>query len=194
MEFTIYTPELNTRGAWIKDYERRQGHKIRDVTVVYDLKGLNAGHLKPTVLEFFGEVQKMNQEKYPGPLKRMIIIRAPSIFRYVWLVARNFFPQSSREKMIFAGKNYLKELEKYIELDVLPPCIYEHGKGKPAPGLPPRMEGGIIPDHVVRVDPPRQHTYASPSPKSFSTFVSFDRTEQSSIASGGESDTSLTSV
>lgn len=206
MEYTIYTRELNTQGAWIQEYEKRQGRKVRDVTVVYDLKGLNAGHLNPSVLQFFGEVQHMNQTKYPGPLKRMIIIRAPSIFRYIWAMAKHFFPQSSRDKMIFAGKNYHKELEKYIELDVLPPCIYEHGKGCPAPGLPPRMEGGAIPDHVKRVDNNNNNNNKgsnasedadteAESPKTFLTLDSFDRTEQSSLASSGnESDTSFTST
>ena len=148
MDFAIWTRELNTRGAWIDEYHQRQGRTVKDVTVVYDLKGMNTHHLNPAVLNFFGSVMTLNSEKYPGPLKRMIIIRAPAVFRLVWAVARNFFPQSSRDKMVFAGKHPEKILAKYMDIKVLPSCICEGGEGEVATGLPPSIEGGIIPDHV----------------------------------------------
>ena len=163
MDFAIYTRELNTQGAWIKEYEERQGRKVKDVTVVYDLKGMNTRHLNPEVLNFFGSVMALNSEKYPGPLKRMIIIRAPAIFRLVWAVARNFFPQSSRDKMVFAGKHPEKILAKYMDIKVLPPCICEGGEGQVASGLPPSIEGGIIPDHVQPL-PQNQLLHAISSP------------------------------
>ncbi|CAB9531082.1 SEC14-like protein 2 [Seminavis robusta] len=192
MEFMIYTRELNTQGYWIDEYERRQGRKVRDVTVVYDLKGLNSHHLSPQVLQFFKDVQSMNQERYPGPIKRMIIIRAPAIFRVCWNVVKHFFPPSSRKKMIFAGKHYHKDLEKYIDLEVLPPCIWEGGKGEPAPGLPRRIVGGPIPDHVRRDDQPQTTIVSTPPPptKPLQTNDSFEGTEQGSLASRAESDTS----
>ena len=148
MDFAIYTRELNTQGAWIKEYHERQGRTVKDVTVVYDLKGMNSHHLNPNVLNMFGAIMTLNSEKYPGPLKRMIIIRAPAIFRLVWAVAKNFFPQSSRDKMVFAGKHPEKILAKYMDIKVLPPCICEGGEGQVATGLPPSIEGGFIPDHV----------------------------------------------
>lgn len=51
--------------------------------------------------------------------------------------------------MVFSNpKNYLEVLEKYIDLDILPPCIYSDGKGCVAIGMPPRLEGGLIPDDI----------------------------------------------
>ena len=183
LEYTVYTRELNTQGAWLEEYEQRQGRKVKDVTVVYDLKGLNSHHLNPTVMNFFGEIMTLNQEKFPGPIKRMIIIRAPAIFRLAWNVVKHFFPQSARDKMIFAGKHYQKVLEKYMDLDVLPPCIWEGGKGEAATGLPSNLEGGIIPDHVQRESqdlPP-----SSPSTKTIQMSDSFDMTDQGSFSSHG---------
>jgi CRAL/TRIO domain len=190
MQYMIYTRELNTQGAWIKEYEKRQGRKVKDVTVVYDLKGLNSHHLNPRVMEFFKDIQTLNTEKYPGPIKRMIIIRAPAIFRVCWNIVKHFFPQSSRDKMIFAGKNYQKVLEKYMDLDVLPPCIWEDGKGEAATGLPPRMEGGMIPDHV---QPKQPMLLESPSSKTYLTLESFEGTDQGSLTSGIGSDSSCAS-
>lgn len=69
--------------------------------------------------------------------QRMIIIRAPSIFRYVWAVAKHFFRQSARNKMIFASKNYVEVLDNYIDRHVLPPSIAPGGYGQVAIGQPP---------------------------------------------------------
>ena len=74
-----------------------------------------------------------------------------------------------------------------MDLEVLPPCIWEGGKGEAATGLPPHMEGGIIPDHV-------QPDLPSPSVKSYQTFGSFEGTEQMSLASVGEECDTLSSV
>ena len=185
MDYAIYTRELNTQGAWISDYEQRQGHKVKDVTVVYDLKGMNTHHLNPQVLNFFGQIMALNSEKYPGPLKRMIIIRAPALFRFAWTIVKNFFPQSSRDKMVFAGKHPEKILAKYMDLKVLPACICEGGEGEVAIGLPPKIEGGVIPEH-------RQPLHYN-NTRAFHSQDTFDvETEHDSIVSSA--DTSMISA
>ncbi|CAB9503614.1 SEC14-like protein 2 [Seminavis robusta] len=137
VKFCIWTRELHTRGAWIEAFERRQGRRIKGVTVVYDLKGMSTKHLNPKGMDLFGEIMKFSNACYPGPIKRLIIIRAPSIFRYAWAVAKNFFRQSLRRKMIFASKNYLDVLDEFIPREVLPPSIAEGGLGRVAMGMPP---------------------------------------------------------
>ena len=67
----------------------------------------------------------------------MIIIRAPSIFRIAWAIAKNFFRQSLRRKMIFAPSNYLEVLDEFIPRDALPPSIAQGGLGRVAMGMPP---------------------------------------------------------
>lgn len=195
MRYAVWTRELNTQGAWLEEYERRQGRKVKDLTVVYDLKGLNANHLRPQVLDFFGAVQTLNAERYPGSIKRVIIIRAPKIFQICWKIVRHFFPQSAQEKMIFAGKDYHEVLEKYMDLDVLPPCIYEHGKGEAAAGLPPRMEGGMLPP-VEKGGPLRAKAplgsvvNSSPSAKPFQAMETSDTSNSDATEQGSLSDNS----
>lgn len=74
--------------------------------------------------------------------QRVIIIRAPSIFRYIWAVCKHFFRQSLRRKMIFAGSNYLEVLDEFIDRHVLPPSIDPEGYGCVAMGQPPLIGDG----------------------------------------------------
>lgn len=77
----------------------------------------------------------------------MIIIRPPSIFRIVWRIAQHFFQPEVRAKIIFADKDYLKTLDKYMDRSVLPPCVNPEGSGSAARGFPPSFVGGLIPTH-----------------------------------------------
>lgn len=148
MRHAIWLREVHANGDWVYEYERRQGRECRQVTVVYDLAGLNRQHLNPTVLGFFGELMQITEDYYPGPIKRMIIIRAPHVFRFVWKVVKNFFSQESQDKMIFADSDYLSVLDQYMDIDVLPSCINPKGHGETAIGMPSLMDCKPIPDYV----------------------------------------------
>ncbi len=50
--------------------------------------------------------------------------------------------------MIFAGTDYLDELSKWMDIDVLPRCINPNGHGETAIGMPKTMDCGIIPAHI----------------------------------------------
>lgn len=141
----IWLRELCGRGEWIKDHEERMGRPITQVTIVYDLAGLNSRHMRPGVLPFFGTMMRLTQDYYTGPVKRMVIIRAPSIFRVVWGIVKHFFDPWAVAKMTFSGPNDHEEvLSRFMDLSVLPPCVSpEHGQGYAADGMPQRFEGGI---------------------------------------------------
>ena len=85
----------------------------------------------------------------------MVIIRGPSIFKMVWGVVKHVFPPSAVEKMTFSGPNdHEKVLAKFMDLDVLPPCISpEHGRGYAAMGMPQRLEGGPPPANMDYTEP-----------------------------------------
>ncbi|CAB9513305.1 SEC14-like protein 5 [Seminavis robusta] len=142
----IWRRELTASGAWINDYEKKHGHLPRQITVVYDLKGLSSRHMKKGVGAFFKEAVGYTADKYYGVAKRMIIIRAPSIFRMVWRIVQTFFAPEVRAKMVFAGKDHLATLREYMDIDILPPCINPDGHGQAARGFPPSFEAGLIPD------------------------------------------------
>jgi len=84
---------------------------------------------------------------YCGLAKRIILLRAPSIFQMIWNIAKHFFPPEGQKLMVFTGpNNYQQVLDKYIDREVLPPCICpKEGKGKALDCMPRNYEGGIIP-------------------------------------------------
>jgi hypothetical protein len=65
----------------------------------------------------------------------------------VWAIAKNFFDPWAVAKMTFTGPEDAEEkLSRFLDLEVLPPCISpKYGKGKAAEGMPQRFEGGIPP-------------------------------------------------
>ncbi|CAB9524318.1 SEC14-like protein 2 [Seminavis robusta] len=113
IKHAIWIRELHMRGPWAEDFNRKNGHPPKAITIVYDMEGLSA------------------------PVKRMIIIRAPALFRVAWSIVKHIFPASARKKMVFTNSNnYLDVLDQYIDVDLLPPCINPNGHGRTAPGMP----------------------------------------------------------
>jgi CRAL/TRIO domain len=110
----------------------------------------------------------------------MIIIGAPSIFRFAWAVAKNFFRQSMRRKMIFASKNYLEVLDEFIPREVLPPSIVEGGLGRVAMGMPPLIgDREDQPSSEVMLTKEGEKTIYSP----FETSVLLAETDDESASS-----------
>lgn len=85
MKHVVWLRELCGRGKWIQSHEERMGRPITQVTIVYDLAGLNTRHMSPGVLPFFSDMMSLTRKYYGAPVKRMIIIRTPAIFRYAEL-------------------------------------------------------------------------------------------------------------
>jgi hypothetical protein len=143
------------------------GRNITQVTIVYDLAGLNTRHMRPGVLPFFADMMSLTQNYYTGPVKRMIIIRAPAIFRACWGVVKHVFPEEARAKMVFTGShNHEEILSQYMDLSVLPPVISpEHGQGYAAVGMPQRFEGGIPPSYDY------QETFSIAKPDKLKTMI-----------------------
>ena len=70
----------------------------------------------------------------------------------VWRIVQNFFQPEVRAKIVFAEKDYLKTLSKYMDISVLPPSVYPQGTGSAARGFPPQFDGGLIPAGYVDRD------------------------------------------
>ena len=191
----IWIRELHTRGAWIDEFEQKKGMKIKGVTVVYDLKGLSSKHLNRKVLDLFGELMKITQNFYPGPIKRMIIIRSPSIFPYVWAIAKNCIRKSARDKMVFPScKTYLKVLDQYIDRHVLPECIAEGGCGAAAYGLP-NLIGDDSPNPWWSSPTSKMNKVAFGSTEIYQvSALSLDETEEGSLTSSDDCSVSSVSV
>jgi hypothetical protein len=153
LKHIVWSRELASRGRWIEEYEKVQGRPPTRLTIIYDLQGLNSQHLRPGVLPFLNESMRITQQRYNGLAKRMIIIRSPPVFNVVWGLCKYVFPKNAVKKMIFAGpKNYKEVLEQHVDLNILPPCIVPGAKGHVAIDMPPRLEGGLIPEYLPNDD------------------------------------------
>jgi hypothetical protein len=65
----VWRRELTAHGAWVTDYVEDHGHLPRQITVVYDLKGLSSRHMKKGVAAFFKEAVSYTSERYYGVSK-----------------------------------------------------------------------------------------------------------------------------
>jgi len=193
MRHAIWLREVQCDGEWLNEYKQRQGRGVRNITVVYDLEGLSASHLHPGVLSLFQTLMQVTDDYYPGPIKRMIIIRAPTMFRFAWQTIKHFFSQESRDQMIFAGSDYLGELSKWMDVSVLPPCINPvNGRGETAVGMPRVMDVGVIPAHIGKNGIGYHATgsgISRPTP-STNKALSHDRSSSSFCSSTDEDDSS----
>jgi len=68
-QHVIWSRELASRGRWIEDYERVQKRPPTRLTIIYDLQGLNARHLKAGVMPFLQESMRITQQRYNGLAK-----------------------------------------------------------------------------------------------------------------------------
>ncbi|CAB9500944.1 SEC14-like protein 5 [Seminavis robusta] len=97
---------------------------VRHFSIVVDLQGLHAGHMRPGLLPLFHRVARISQECYAGWEKRIIVIRAPRIFKVVWSITKHFFDKHIQESIIFGTQqDYLQVLSQYMKLEGLPDCI-----------------------------------------------------------------------
>lgn len=69
MKHICWSRELAFRGRWINDYEQKMGKPPTRLTIVYDLQGLSARHLKSGVLPFLNECMMLTQRRYNGIAK-----------------------------------------------------------------------------------------------------------------------------
>ncbi|CAB9497625.1 SEC14-like protein 5 [Seminavis robusta] len=125
---------------WIREFHCHPSfwgynNQVRNFTVIIDLLGLSSGHLRPGLLPLLQKTARVQQDCYAGWEKRIIIIRAPAIFKIIWAIAKHFFDKHVQDALIFGTKHdYLDVLEEYVELEDLPPEIAPQGKAKGYPG------------------------------------------------------------
>ena len=145
LRYEIYKRESALCGAWLKEWEDESRRPIRQLLVIEDLDGLSRKIISSKVAALYGDAMHIDQNMYPDSAKKIIIIRTPAVFRAVWALVKRFFPDFMQQKMEFAGyHNYLQVLEKYLDPEILPPCVNPDGKGGAVPDMPQNFEGGKI--------------------------------------------------
>jgi len=100
-----------------------KGHTVDRMTNILDLKGLNIRVLSNLhALNIFKEVQRIDQQNYPGMLHTTYIVNANWVFRAVWNVLKICFPARDHKKMrmVPPGAKGLKILKEAIPEEHIP--------------------------------------------------------------------------
>jgi hypothetical protein len=141
--------ELDARGIWQDDYEDLYGKLPGPMTVIVDLKDLSTRHIRPGLVPILAHAARIVQDCYPESIKRVLVIRAPAIFKFIWGLVQHFFDPELRDVMVFGTTEDDSHhvLERYIDPNVLPHCIHPAGiDGPVARGYEHViLEGGRIP-------------------------------------------------
>ena len=144
--YTLWIREQGLRGAFAREYERRHGVPPARVTVVLDMRGLCRRHLHAALIPPLEEGIRILQDVYGGMAKRILVINAPFVFRIVWGIAQHFCNDALKKTIILCNvRNSQATLDKYIDREVLPPCICQEGRGRPGFGMPSDLRGGVMP-------------------------------------------------
>ena len=153
IKHAIWTRELISKGKWIQKYEKTQERPVRRITIIEDLDGLSRRMLWGGTLSAYKKIMRLDQDNYCETAKKLIIIRAPWVFRMIWGIVSYFFDPGVVAKMTFCGHDdYLDVLEKHMDLRVLPKELYENGEGVAEDECPPHFDGGVIPEEDLTVE------------------------------------------
>jgi CRAL/TRIO domain len=121
---------------------------MRRMTLIDDLEGLSVFQIVKNrpLLNVYHEVMQLDQNNYPETCKKLLIIRAPALFRMVWMVIKHFFDPGVIQKMVFCSPaNYRQVLQEHIhDLKILPSCIVPEGEGAARKGMPCNFQGGRL--------------------------------------------------
>ncbi|GMH70174.1 hypothetical protein TL16_g05341 [Triparma laevis f. inornata] len=111
----VLKPQLKSKVADGVDYEPEPGG-----IVIMDVKGLSLSQLSGDLISYLSAAGAMVNANYPGFQKRTIIVNAPMWFSGAWGGVNKFMSKEVRDAACVCGSNYMKELNKSIDLDQIP--------------------------------------------------------------------------
>ncbi|CAE7665355.1 SEC14L2 [Symbiodinium pilosum] len=123
---TIYSSEcLMAYLECLRQQRRKEGkHDGFHFTLVLDLAGLNLSHLDRRGLALFKLVTRIQADRYPEILKRIIAVRAPWVFPAVWRIVRTFLDKGTADKVqIVRGDETEQTILKYIPHETVPKAL-----------------------------------------------------------------------
>jgi len=145
MKYCIWNKEMISNGDWVKERRKKIG-RFKLATAIEDFEGLSRKVIfSLSAMQLFKEVRDIDQY-YPNTVKRVIILRAPKIFKHAYAITQVFVSPDIKDKMIITdANNYLEVLDKYVDRAVLPSEICDEGKGRAFEGLNNHFKGGVLP-------------------------------------------------
>ncbi|CAE7416608.1 SFH2 [Symbiodinium sp. CCMP2456] len=93
-------------------------------TVVVDMYGLDLGFMDRHLLGLLQTLGRVESDNYPEALKRIIVIRPPWIFPWIWRVCRPFLDQGTIEKVEVVDDSETTEtLLRHIPAESVPKAL-----------------------------------------------------------------------
>ena len=95
--------------------------RIEKCIVIYDCKNLDTfSLLTGDMKKFIKKQTKIGQDFYPEVLQEMYFINVPTLFNFIWKFFKVFLDKNTLKKIFIFSGNGKKELEKKIDLKLLP--------------------------------------------------------------------------
>jgi len=132
----MWAQEFAQFGYWIKDYARRHDRPVKKMLCLVDMKGFGTEHFSRSALTVFSKTMQ-RVSLYPEVMKKVILIRAPALFRLAWALFKPLMKPKLVKKIVFVGSNYMDVLDEHMDIDLLPKSIYDDGNGSFVPPKPP---------------------------------------------------------
>lgn len=128
------TNEERFKKYYIKEYERSLLYRFNCAGIKYNkiveqsctiicAKGLGISILTGKTKKFMRIASDIGQDYYPEMLGNLYIINAGFFFNALWSIAKSFIDEKTAKKVIIIGSDYLKEFEKFIDMNTFPKLL-----------------------------------------------------------------------
>lgn len=109
---------------------QRLPKEAQSFVVIIDLKGLGFANVRPNQFSYSRGLNDAGAPHYPERLGHMYIVNSPWIFRGAYATISSWLDKRTKEKVQLLGGEdaFLPELEKIMDIDILPEII--GGKAK----------------------------------------------------------------
>ncbi len=133
-EVLVRSSEERMMKHYVKEYERvlkyrfdccsiKSGKIIEQSCTIICVDGLGISAMTGKVKRFMGLASNIGQNYYPEMLGTMFIINAGFFFSAIWAVAKMFIDEKTVNKIKILKSDYMKELEKVVDINNLPTVI-----------------------------------------------------------------------
>jgi len=90
------------------------------IVLVHDMTGLSLTQMHAAVISAAKQVIMVDNEHYPGTLRKSLVINTPKKFHLFWQILKPFMDPNTLEKVEVYGNDSLPILKKYIPFENIP--------------------------------------------------------------------------
>lgn len=119
-QYYVNSYEIMLHCIW-PECSRVAGRRIDALVTILDFKGLGIGRmLKADTRAFLGLATGICQDYYPECSGKMFLINTSMTFGALWAILKLMINKKTRDKISVLGSKYMKEVNKFVDMDNLP--------------------------------------------------------------------------